>query len=220
MLVATLLLIISISAFVSKQFELFCFPLDISSEGVSLYIKQFSKFYGLFGATVTVIVAYYGIERLRAAERANYDKVKLDRYADWRLITDLRIELIKDDNPLFRREFYKMRYQLFEELYPKFEIKDYTQLNLIFDRYFKSYIPSFEKNNAAHQRSGEFYPSANHSFFGSKLDFVFLGSLQGETYENINEDFEKLYIKNLPPDRIIDARAYQLAQQRFYGNEF
>lgn len=220
MAVAIILLVVSILAFVSKQYELFSTSLSISSEGVSFYLKQFSKFYGLFGATITLIVAYYGIERLKAAERANYDKVKLDRYADWRLVTDIRIDLIKDENPLFRREFYKIRYQLFEVLYPDFSISDHAHLTLLFNKYFKNDIVSFENNNKNQQRMGGIYRSSTHHYFGEDLLFVFLGSLSGKNYDAVNEDFLQLYIDNLSSERLVNAETYLIVQERYFGREF
>ncbi len=167
-------------AFFSIQKMLFRNYFEFSPDGINFYINQFAKYNGLFAATITLIVAYYGIERLRAAERANIDKVRLDRYSDWKTITDARLDIVKDENPLFRREFINIRYQLFEDLYPAFSIENKKQLQTLFNKYFANLIPALESNNKKQQGLGGIYPSSDYSYFGQNFLFVFLGSLTGK----------------------------------------
>lgn len=215
-LVAICMFVLSCMAFFSTQKLLFKSQFEFSPDGISFYINQFSQYNGLFAATITLIVAYYGIERLRAAERANIDKVRLDRYSDWKTITDARLDVVKDDNPLFRREFITIRYQLFEDLYPAFSIESRKELQNLFNKYFANLIPAFESNNKKQQGLGGIYPSADYSYFGQNFLFVFLGSLTGEKYDNAVEDLLKMYCEKLQNDRIIDSLAYQSAAERYF----
>ncbi|AZA84612.1 hypothetical protein C1637_07175 [Chryseobacterium lactis] len=212
--------VLSFIAFISTQRLLFENHFDFSPDGMSFYINQFSKFNGLFAATITIILAYYGIERLKAAERANIDKVRLDRYSDWKTITDARIDVVKDENPLFRREFINIRYQLFEDLYPAFAIENKKQLRALFNKYFANLIPAFESNNKKQQGCGGIYQSAAYTYFGQNFLFVFLGSVIGVKYDNATEDLLEMYLASLPSDRIIDSLAYQSALERYikYNN--
>lgn len=210
-LVAMCMFVLSCMAFIATQKLLLQNNFEFSPEGISFYISQFTQYNGLFAATITLIVAYYGIERLKAAERANTDKVKLDRYADWKTITDSRIDVIKDDNPLFKREFINIRYKLFEDLYPSFSIQNKKQLQSIFNKYFANLIVAFESNNKRHQGCGEIYQSEDYTYFGQNFIFVVLGSVTGEKYDKASEDLLKMYVDSLSPDRIIDSVAYQTA---------
>jgi len=211
--VALALFILSLTAFIAMQFSLFENKMDLSPEGISFYITAFSKYYGLFAATITLIVAYYGIERLRAAERANNDKVKLDRYADWRIITDVRLQVVKEDNPRFLEEFVRIRYKLFEDVYPSFSIHNKKELQDLFDKYFAYLVLAFETLNKKHQDFGGIYPSNDHSYFGGNLLYVFMGSLTGEKYEGANEDFKEIYLAKLDPERVINPSLYVTAVQ-------
>ncbi|WP_286751655.1 MULTISPECIES: hypothetical protein [Sphingobacterium] len=214
-IVAVCMFVLSSIAFFSIQKMLIRNHFEFSPDGINFYINQFAKYNGLFAATITLIVAYYGIERLRAAERANIDKVRLDRYSDWKTITDARLDIVKDENPLFRREFINIRYQLFEDLYPAFSIENEKQLQTLFDKYFANLIPALESNNKKQQGLGGIYPSSDYSYFGQNFLFVFLGSLTGKKYDNAAEDLVKMYTENLQNDRIIDSLAYQSALKRY-----
>ncbi|WP_120230643.1 hypothetical protein [Chryseobacterium sp. AG363] len=219
-IVAMCMFVLSSIAFFSIQKTLCRNHFEFSPDGINFYINQFAKYNGLFAATITLIVAYYGIERLRAAERANIDKVRLDRYSDWKTITDTRLDVVKDDNPLFRREFINIRYQLFEDLYPAFAIENKKQLQALFNKYFLNLIPAFESNNKKQQGCGGIYQSATYTYFGQNFLFVFLGSVIGVKYDNATEDLLEMYLASLPSDRIIDSLAYQSALERYikYNN--
>ncbi|WP_312336355.1 hypothetical protein [Sphingobacterium sp.] len=214
-IVAMCMFVLSSIAFFSTQTILFGNHFEFSPDGINFYIKQFARYNGLFAATITLIVAYYGIERLRAAERANIDKVRLDRYSDWKTITDARLDVVKDENPLFRREFITIRYQLFEDLYPAFSIENKKQLQTLFNKYFGTLIPAFESNNQKQQGIGGIYTSSDHSYFGQDFLFVFLGSLTGKKYDKADEDLLQMYNDNLPHDRIINSLSYQIALERY-----
>ena len=215
-LVAISMFVLSFIAFISTQRSLFENHFDFSPDGINFYINQFTKYNGLFAATITLIVAYYGIERLRAAERANNDKVKLDRYSDWKTITDARVDFVKDENPLFRREFIKIRYKLFEDLYPDFSIESKQQLKTLFNKYFANLVPVFESNNEKQQGLGGIYQAEDYSYFGQNFHFVFLGSLTGKKYDRAVEDLLEMYIENLPVDRIINPIAFQKAAENYF----
>ncbi|MGK6344355.1 hypothetical protein ACMGDK_19260 [Chryseobacterium sp. DT-3] len=215
-LVAICMFILSSMAFIATQRNLLDNDFEFSPEGISFYISQFAHYNGLFAATISLIVAYYGIERLKAAERANIDKIKLDRYSDWKIITDTRIDIVKDENPLFRREFINIRYKLFEDLYPAFSIENKKQLQILFNKYFAALIPAFESNNKNQQRLGGIYSSLDHSYFGQNFLFVFLGSITGEKYDKAGDDLLEMYNDNLQEDRIVNSLAYQSALDRYY----
>lgn len=215
-IVAMCMFVLSSIAFFSIQKMLFRNHFEFSPDGINFYINQFAKYNGLFAATIALIVAYYGIERLRAAERANIDKVRLDRYSDWKTITDARLDVVKDENPLFNREFINIRYQLFEDLYPAFSIESKKQLQTLFNKYFATLVPAFESNNKKQQGFGATYQSPDQSYFGQNFLFVFLGSLTGKNYENVGEDLLEMYVASLPSNRFIDPVAYQIAAQNYF----
>lgn len=213
---AFILLFFSTVTFLIIQFDLFNYPFNFSPKGLNEYLNSFFQYSGLFTATITLIVAYFGIKRFEAADTANYDKVKLDRYSDWKIVTDIRIDEIEENSKRFRREFYKIRYNLFMDLYlSNISIKDKNQLKKIFDLHFKERIAFFDEMTKKNIGMGSIYRNEEYTYFFDDLYYIFVGSLN-ETYDSIYYDFKQLYVANLNPNRIIDEDLFNAAQITYH----
>ena len=62
-IITIILLLFSIVTFIIIQFDLFNLKFDFSPKGLNKYLKSFSEYTSLFAATITLIVAYFGIKR-------------------------------------------------------------------------------------------------------------------------------------------------------------
>lgn len=212
-----ILVLFSVVTFTIIQIDLFNYPFNFSPKGLNAYLDSFAKYNSLFAATVTLIVAYFGIKRLEAADKSNNDKLKQDRYSDWKIVTDIRIDEIENNNKRFRREFYKIRYNLFLDLYPlDLSIKNKKDLELIFDKHIKSRVTFFEEMTEKHIWMGGIYRDNQYTYFFEDLYYILIGSLNNQ-YSELYQDFKNLYLENLNPERTIDEKMFYSAQTRYTG---
>lgn len=210
--ITIILIFFSAITFLIIQSDLLNSRIDFTPKGLNIYLNSFFQYSGLFAATITLIVAYFGIKRLEAADIANFEKIKLDRYSDWKIVTEIRINEIKDGNKGFIREFYKIRYNLFTDLYyDNLSIYDSKKLKEIFDKYFITRISFFEEMTNRNIEMGNIYKDGNYTYFFQNFYYIFIGSLD-YTYEKVYDDLKILYLANLNPHRIIDEETFKSAQ--------
>ncbi|MCY0977171.1 hypothetical protein PGH12_01360 [Chryseobacterium wangxinyae] len=180
---------------------------DPSILGLNNYIKEFSEFKELFAATITLIVAYFGILRLTAAEVANREKVKQDRFNEWKNLLDIRIIEVEKNNNFFKRQFADLRWKLFERLYEnKMEINSAKELNKIFDDEMRSSVRFLEENNDKYFGK-EVYPDKHYSYMYTDFQFIFLGLLD-KYYDGIEDDLKNIILNSLNPQRVINYDRY------------
>jgi hypothetical protein len=197
-----ILCVFSLLAFVLVNIELSKHRLQIDLTGLNNYLIEVGKFKELYAATITLIVAYFAIQRLYAAEIANKDKVKLDRFSDWKNISELRMNEITPNNSFFKREFSRVRYNFFNELYDsKMSINNKTELTKIYNNHFKDLTKRFEEQTKSYISRGGYYENLDTAFFLDDFYFVFVGCVD-KSYENIANDFKEVYLSNLDPNRL------------------
>ena len=213
--ITILLSIFSVFAFLIIHLNLFQRNFKFNLEGLNNYFETLTQFKELFAATITLILAYYGLERLKTAEQANKEKAKMDRFIDWKSITEMRMAEIK--NNLFKREFSKRRYNLYDDLYKnKMSIEKKEELEKIFNDHLEPIVQVSEEQDNTYVGTGGIYKDDNSAYFLDNFYFVFIGCLD-KSYDNIYSDFKNLYLKNIDQDRIIDKRAYEAAMTRHTG---
>lgn len=199
---AIILCLFSLIAFLSVHLDLLKQQIQLNSKGFNNYFEALGEYKELFAGTITLITAYFAIERLHAAEIANRDKVKLDRFSDWKLVTDLRMSEIKESSNVFKREFSKSRYKFYDDLYKlDMIIKNKSQLEQIYNTHFHDLTRFFEENSKGFIDKG-IYPSLNSSYFADDFYFVFAGCTD-KSYSSMKQDFHEIYISKLDPERII-----------------
>lgn len=180
---------------------------DPSILGLNNYLKEFSEFKELFAATITLIVAYFGILRLTAAEVANREKVKQDRFNEWKNLLDIRIIEVEKNNKYFKRQFATLRWNLFERLYEnKMEINSAKELNVIFNDEMRSSVRFLEEMNEKYFVKGV-YPSKDYSYIYTDFQFIFLGILD-KYYPGMEDDLKNIVLNSLNPERIVDYDLY------------
>jgi len=214
--IIVILILMSLIAIVTIHWALLGkFSFSFSPEGIDNYIVSFGQYKGLFTGTVATITAYFGLHRLKAATDANSDKVRQDRFSEWKTVLDIRFIEIEKYDPYMKREFIRVRYNLFRQLYDhKFSIENNEQLTQIFQSTFQELARFFEEQNNKYIGMGGVYPDSTHSYSFDSFHFLLLGSVD-IIYPSIVSDLQTLYLAALDPNRMIDANLYRTAQQNF-----
>lgn len=191
------------------------YSFSFSPEGIDTYLTSFGQYKALFTATVATIAAYFGLHRLKAATDANSDKLRQDRFSEWKTVLDIRFIEIEKYDPYMKREFVRVRYNLFRQLYDlDFSITNNAQLTQIFQSTFQVIARFFEEQNNRYIGMGGAYPDNTHSYSFDSFRFLLLGSVDN-TYTDIVGDLQTLYLAALDPDRMINIDLYRTAQQNY-----
>lgn len=219
--ISFILILMSVIALISVHLTLSESAFSFTPDGFNSYLKALGQYGSLFAGTISVVVAYFGLLRLNAATEANKDKRKQDYFAEWKLVLEIRSLEIKDRDPRMVREFTRLRYSLYEELYSKhFEIKNKIELQSVFNGIFgDGIIKFFESMNETRLGMGDVYPSSTYSYSLDSFRFLFLGCLKSY-YDELENDLQKLYLEEMDPNRIIDKNLYQSALDNFYARKY
>lgn len=200
------IVIIHLDMFQSPNFEF-----SLSRNSIEGYLDIYKKYSGLFTATVAVIVAYLGLQRLKVASDANSDKLKQDHFVEWRTVQDVRLMELEKTDPYMKREFIKIRKNLFLQLYDlDFKIENKEQLTEIFKANFSEFIPFFESMNEKFMEMGGVYQNSSFSYTGQNFAFLFNGCIE-KGYDQLYSDILALHRQYLATDRIIDSEMYKSA---------
>jgi len=179
--------------------------------GLSTYIGAFASYGALFAGTIATTGVYFGLLRADSAIQQNNDKLRQDRFSEWRVVLEIRASEIEKYDPFMKREFVRVRWQFFNELHSRnFTIADKATLSLIFNTVFKDLVSFFETQNNRHISMGGAYPNNTSSYSFDSFRFLFLGSIE-TLYTGIDKDLMELYIAALPKDRHIDVGLYEAA---------
>ncbi|WP_415374100.1 hypothetical protein [Patiriisocius sp. Uisw_017] len=212
-----ILSLFSLIAFVFVHLELSKRNLQLDLEGINNYFAEITNFKELFGATITLILAYYGLKRLKTAEKSNRDKVKTDRFSDWKSITELRMNEVREKNKIFVREFSRLRYNLFNDIYDKkMSIKSKKELDIIYDKHFNDITRAFEESNDDYVGMGGIYRTADSTYFFDDFYFVFIGCLDS-AYDGMYNDIKNRYLLTLDANRLIGIELHNGAYTRHTG---
>jgi hypothetical protein len=202
-----ILVILSTTILIIIQYNFSKNNLDFSIDGLNYYLSEFTTYKELFITTITLIVAYFGILRLTAAEEANKEKLKQDRFGEWKYLLDIRITEVEKNNPFLKRQFTTIRFKLFESLYKKnMEINSQNNLYQIFDKELRDSIKFLEEMNENYQQKGV-YPNCQYSYIYSDFQFIFLGLLDNY-YNGMEGDLKNVVANCLDPNRTIDEKLY------------
>lgn len=187
---------------------------DLKPDSVNFYLSQLGNYKELFAGTIVVMGAYFGLHRLNAAIDANILKVKADRFAEWKTVLDARLPEAEKENPYMRREFIRVRFNLYEHLHElNFRIENREQLTQVFQRHFQDLARFFEDMNERHMHIAA-YPNNTYSYSFDSFRFLLVGCAD-HIYNGAVTDLQKLYVAQLDPARLIDARVFADAQNAY-----
>ncbi|MEZ4959048.1 MAG: hypothetical protein R2830_04460 [Saprospiraceae bacterium] len=212
LIIVLILILMSATALATIHWTLFDnYSFSFSPDGINTYLTAFGNYKALFTATVATIAAYFGLLRLKAATDANNDKLKQDRFSEWKTVLDIRFIEIERADPFMRREFTRVRFNLFKQLYNlNFSLSNKEQLMQVFQANFQDLVNFFETQNTRHIGMGGIYPNDTYSYSFDSFRFLLLGCVD-VIYPEIVEDLQTLYLTTLPSDRLINGKMYQSA---------
>jgi hypothetical protein len=191
------------------------YSFSFTPDGFNTFLEAYSKKVNLFAGTIAITGLYFGLLRVNAAVTANVEKVKNDRFSEWKTVLDVRAAEIEKKDPFMKREFVKVRFQFFSKLYDKnFNISNKDALIDIFS-VFKPIVPFFEQQNNEYINMGGTARNQNHSYSFDSFRFLFFGGLDNY-YNNIETDLRNLYIENMPADRIVNEEMYHAAYKNHH----
>lgn len=216
LMIIAILILMSLIGLVAIHWTLCInYSFSFSPDGIETYLISFDKYKTLFTATVATIAAYFGLHRLKVATDANSDKLRQDRFSEWKTVLDIRFIEIEKFDPYMKREFVRVRYNLFRQLYDlNFSIANNAQLTQIFQSTFQDLARFFEEQNNRNIGMGGIYPNNSYSYSFDSFRFLLLGSVD-IIYTDIVRDLQLLYLASIDPSRMIDAKMYQTAQQNY-----
>lgn len=197
-----ILLFTSTLAIIGIHWELASRPFLISPEGISNYLYQYGSYQALFTGTIATTAAFLGLKRLQVAAEANKDKLRQDRFVEWKAVLETRLLNIEKADPWMKRPFIKERWNLFCLLYTHdFNVTTKEQLLKAFD-IFGEAIQFFESSNKSCMDKGEIYPNTDYAYGFDSFHYLMIGALN-IVYENYYHDLRQAYLSKLPAQRII-----------------
>ena len=220
-IVTAILILLSFIAIISIHLNfnnnsMYYFSFTIN--GFNNYITAYGYYTVLFSATLATLTAYFGLLRIKAATDANLDRIRQDRFSEWRTVTDSIAVDIERTDPVMRRLFTRVRLNLFNQLYElNFDINNNGVLTTIFQTNFRAIVNNFETHNRRHLDMGGVYPNAEYSYSFDSFRFLVIGCIN-DFYPEIEEDLRTLYLATLPADRRIDVEEYRAAQNNYRPN--
>lgn len=198
-----------------KFFNSSAYHFSFTPTGINTYLTAFGEYKALFTGTVATCAAYFGLHRLNAATQANMDKLKQDRFLEWKTVQEYRAIEIEKVDPYLKKEFVRVRYQFFQQLYNlNFHINDKEELTALFNTIFKDLVLSFEDMNNKHIGMGGVYPSSNFAYSFDSFRYLVIGSAD-TVYPEFIKDLQELYVNELRPDRTIDQAMYKSAAANY-----
>lgn len=211
-----ILVVMSLLALVIIHATLFKYTFSLTPAGLNTYLNEYKSYSALFAGTIATTGGYLGLLRLHAATNANRDKLKQDRFSEWKTVFEIRALETEKKDPFMKREFVRLRWHFFNELYKRnFTVANKNDLTTVLS-IFKTVIPFFEEQSNDYVNMGGVYRDANSSYSVNSFVFLFLGLID-ISYNEIELDLRGLYISYLPQNRIVGEALYHSAYSRHYN---
>ena len=197
-----ILLVTSGLAIIAIHWDLASRSFLISPKGISNYLGQYGNYKALFTGTVATTAAFLGLKRLQVAAEANTDKLRQDRFIEWKAVLEGRFLEIEKTDPLMKRPFIKERWNLFCELHTHdFNITSKEPLLKTFN-IFDTSIQFFETFNKSYMDNGETYRSKDHAYSLDSFHYLIIGTFN-KVYDNYYDDLKEAYLSKLPAHRLV-----------------
>ena len=212
-IVVIILVLLSTMALLLIHIQAFKESVILDMTGLNNYLEFYSGYSALFGAAIATLSLLFGLLRLNEATITNVEKLKQDRFNEWKLYLEVRVAEVEKNNSIMKREFIRERWLFFGVVYRlKFRIANKNQLIDAFEG-FKKLVATFESNHSRTQNLGEIYPNRTTSYSFNDFSYVFFGGIY-DFYPEMFDDLSTLYIQNLSTSRIIDKAAYDIAAKK------
>ncbi|MDB5128346.1 hypothetical protein [Mucilaginibacter sp.] len=211
-LVATALVILLVNCKLWKETTLL-----LTADGLLNYLKAYGEFKDLFVVTIAATAAYVGLQSLQETVFANRERLKQERFNEWKGKMDIRLLEAEKHNPRLRLLFMEHRVKYFNWLDDhNFSISNKQELALSF-AIFSHLVRTLEDQNERTIKMGQIYPDADYSYSFDGLRFMFIGG-PDHMYPELEIDLKKFYIELLPADRLIDLETFKAAKINSFPN--
>jgi len=208
------LLVMSLMALIEIHLTLATgYVFSLSAEGIYEYLTAYGKYNAIFAGAIGTITAYLGLLGFE-------DKIKQDRFVEWKTLLDDFLVGIETRNPVMKLIFLQERFCLFNFLYKSnFSISNKEQLNRIITDYFQEHIADFEKNDYKCEVFQEVYPDDKHSYSFEFFWRLLLCCVDRKVYPQCKNDLKELYLSYLPPKREINKELCNKLAERWFEYE-
>jgi hypothetical protein len=178
--------------------------------GVRFYFSFFSDYKDLFVVAIAATAAYIGLQSLQQTVQANKERLKQDRFSEWKSRVDSRIMEVEKNDPYLRRVFLERRMKYFNALFDRdFFISNKDELALCL-AVFSDLVPFLEDQNNRTVKLGQVYVSDDQAYSYDAFRFVFIGGADG-AYPEIETDLKAYYLGLLPNRPVVDQETYKQA---------
>lgn len=220
LIIITILIVMSLLSMVIIHWTFFRqSSFSFTPGGINNYLTRFGEYKALFTATVATFATYFGLHRLKAATDANIQKIKQDRFTEWKSVLDTRLVVIEDKDPFMKNEFIRIRYDLFEKLYDlDFNLENRSKMEEIFHVLFNPLVNLFEQQNYKCIGMGGIYPNRTYAYSYDSFLYLFLTCVN-KLYEDFESDLNSLYLSCISANRISDDALYQTAWNNYLCHE-
>lgn len=211
--IISILCVMSMLALISIHGKVFELSSEFSPKGIDQYLSAYLPYKYLFTLTIATCSAYFGLLRVKATLDSNVEKIKQDRFNEWKTIVQIRCNEIALLDPKMTREIIRVRRSIFNFLYEKdFKIQNIQELTQVFNENIAQNVGFFENTNARYNKLGGIYRIERHAYSFDSFRFIFYVMLE-DWYDGMSDDLENLYIANLQVGRMISEGHYQTAVQ-------
>jgi hypothetical protein len=178
--------------------------------GIRYYLAFFSDYKDLFVVAIAATAAYIGLQSLQQTVQANKERLKQDRFSEWKSRVDSRILEVEKNDPYLRRVFLEKRTKYFDALFDRgFYISNKEELAICFV-VFADVVPFLEDQNNRTIKLGQVYASNDQAYSYDAFRFVFIGAADG-AYPTIETDLKDFYLGLLPNRLVVDQETYKQA---------
>lgn len=207
LLLSAIFLLLTCYEFASSENYKFSF----TSEGLNTCLIAIGRNKSLLLGTLTVSAAYLALNSLKVSSKIQFDRLKQDRFSEWKTVLELRNLSVDKADEILLREFTKSRYKFFTVLYRMdFEINNRDELYSIFNELFGHKISLFEYANKQCAIHRGIYPDESHSYAYDSFRFLFIGCLDS-FYDELEKDLRLIYFQKMNSNRIIDPILHRKA---------
>src|SRR5690606_23259742 len=133
-IIICVLSLMSVLALISIHGKLIDFNFEITPIGIDNYLSSYTPYKYLLTGTIATCAAYFGLLRLKATIDTNNEKIKQDRFTEWKTIVQVRCSEIELLEPKMTREIIKIRRPIYEYLFARnFRIQNQEELAEVFN---------------------------------------------------------------------------------------
>jgi hypothetical protein len=190
------LIILSAFIIIVASLKAFSHPIEISPDGIQLFLSFYKAYYEVFAATFVLIGILLVLEQVEIGATAN----KITNRINWKNRLDEKIKSLEKNNAAITYHLDINAENIYDFLYPtNNKIRDYAHLNDFFTEFLNDNIKRFEEASidCPINKSLRYKNETSYSLFqvNSIIEYILIPAPNYPS--NFKEDFGKLYIEQV-----------------------